>query len=178
MPLPIRAHLVRHGRPLVVRDRPAATWELDPAGFDDVWALRDRLPHGATWFCSPEPKAVETAQLLTDGQVGILEGLAELRRPDAWDDAYDLTAARAFAVPAAAAAPGWESLEELRVRLRTALLPLRRTMAGEDVVLIGHGIAWTVLEADLAGQPPSVEAWRSWTMPDLRTVSLPADPHA
>ncbi len=40
--------LVRHGRPLVVPGVPASQWELDPAAFDDVWALRDRLPQGAT----------------------------------------------------------------------------------------------------------------------------------
>lgn len=171
----VRAHLVRHGRPLVDPCRPAAAWELDPEGFDDVWALRGRLPSGATWFCSPEPKAVETAQLLTDGEVGILEGLAELRRPDAWDPAYEASVARAFARPDAPAAPGWESIADCRFRLRRAIAPVRRTLAGEEVVLIGHGLAWTVLVADLAGAAPTVEDWRGWTMPDLRVVTLPAD---
>ena len=52
-------HLVRHGRPLPVEGVPARAWELDPQGFDDVWALREsgRLPSYAAWFCSPEPKA-------------------------------------------------------------------------------------------------------------------------
>jgi hypothetical protein len=31
-------HLVRHGRPLVDPSRPARAWELDPSGYDDVWA--------------------------------------------------------------------------------------------------------------------------------------------
>ncbi len=51
--------LVRHERPVIDPTTPAASWPLDPAGFDDVWALRDRLPQGAVWFTSPEPKALE-----------------------------------------------------------------------------------------------------------------------
>ncbi len=70
-------HLVRHGRPLVDPLRSAAEWELDPAGFDDVWALRERLPARAAWFCSPETKAQQTAQLLTDSDVGIVDELRE-----------------------------------------------------------------------------------------------------
>ena len=71
--------LPRPARPAaVVRDRPAHEWELDPAGYDDVWALRDRLPQrGAAWFTSPEPKALATAQLLTDTEVGVVDGLRE-----------------------------------------------------------------------------------------------------
>jgi broad specificity phosphatase PhoE len=53
-------YLVRHGRPLLDRSRPAHEWELDPAGYDDVWELRSsgRLPARAAWFSSPEPKAL------------------------------------------------------------------------------------------------------------------------
>jgi hypothetical protein len=69
--------LVGQGRALVDRTRPAAEWELDPSGFDDVWALREsgRLPEDAAWFCASEAAAVGTAQLLTEGDVGIVEDL-------------------------------------------------------------------------------------------------------
>ena len=43
----MRLHLVRHGRPLVDPARPAHEWPLDPAGYDAVWALRERLPQRA-----------------------------------------------------------------------------------------------------------------------------------
>ena len=49
--------LVRHGRPFILPGVAAEHWELDPSGFDDVWVLRDRLPAGAAWYSSPEPKA-------------------------------------------------------------------------------------------------------------------------
>jgi len=67
--------LVRHGRPVIERGRPAEEWQLDPSTYDDVWALREQLPTRAAWFSSPEPKALGTAQLLTDAAIGVLDGL-------------------------------------------------------------------------------------------------------
>ena len=44
---------MRHGRSLVVPGTPAHTWDVDSSSYDDVWALRERLPGRAAWFCSP-----------------------------------------------------------------------------------------------------------------------------
>ena len=55
-----RLFLVRHGRPLVDPERPAATWRLDPAatsGTSTPCAPPGGCPPGATWCSSPEPKA-------------------------------------------------------------------------------------------------------------------------
>lgn len=163
--------LVRHGRPLVEAARPAAGWELDPAGFDDVWALRDRLPAGAVWFCSPETKAQQTAQLLTDGEVGVVDALREQTRP--WTDDFDAAIERAFAAPAVPAYDGWETLDACRARVTAAVDGIRSAHPGSDVVLIGHGTAWTLLLAELTDQPATVDVWRTWSMPDIRAVELP-----
>ncbi|MCW2764678.1 MAG: hypothetical protein JWO11_637 [Nocardioides sp.] len=166
--------LVRHGRPLIVSDRVAATWELDPAGFDDVWALRDRLPYDAAWFSSPEPKAVGTAQLLTDGEVGIVDDLREMVRESTdWFEDFDTVVRRAFEHPDEPAQPGWESLTACRHRVATAVRTILRVHADEDVVLVGHGTAWTVLVADLTGAAPDLDRWRGLGMPDLITVENP-----
>lgn len=166
--------LVRHGRPLVDTDRVAASWELDPAGFDDVWALRDRLPHDAAWFSSPEPKAVGTAQLLTDGEVGVVEDLREMvRESTGWIEDFDAVVRRAFAEPDVPAHPGWESLAGCRDRVGRAARNILRVHAGEDVVLVGHGTAWTALVADLTGAAPDLDRWRSLGMPDLITLEDP-----
>ena len=68
--------LVRHGRPLIDRDRPADEWELDPAYADDVRALRSRLPAHAAWFSSPEPKALATAQIVRPASSAESPGLS------------------------------------------------------------------------------------------------------
>ena len=113
--------LVRHGRPLVDRSRPAHEWELDPAAYDDIWALRTsgQLPRQATWFSSPERKALATAELLTDGEIGVVDGLREQQRDSSeWIEDFDDAVRRAFAVPAAAAVPGWEPISACRASSR------------------------------------------------------------
>jgi hypothetical protein len=42
----------------------------------------------------------------------------------------------------------------------------------DDVVLVGHGTAWTLVVADLTGQPPDLARWATLAMPDLITVPL------
>lgn len=159
--------LVRHGRPIQVRGVAAEHWDLDPAGFDDVWALRDRLPAGAVWYCSPEPKAQQTAQLLTDGDVGVVEGLREHVRGPAWVEDFEAAVARAFAEPSAPAYEGWEPLEECRTRVAKAVSGILSAHGSDDVVLVGHGTAWTVLASDLTGEPPDLVRWRTLGMPDV-----------
>ncbi|WP_182526205.1 histidine phosphatase family protein [Nocardioides dongkuii] len=163
--------LVRHGRPLVVPGEPAATWELDPAGFDEIWALRDRLPQGAAWFSSPEPKAVATCQLLTEGEVGVVDGLREQERGSAWVDDFEGAVRRAFAEPDVPAHPGWEPLARTRERVLRAVGSVRHVHAGEDVVLVGHGTAWTLVEAALTGAQPDPDRWARLGMPAV--VALP-----
>lgn len=165
-------HLVRHGRPLVDPATPARTWSLDPAAYDDVWALRERLPHAAAWYTSPEPKAVETSQLLTDAAVGIVEDLREQSRGAAWVDDLPAAVRRAFEHPGTAAVPGWEPLAETRRRVVAAVRPILAAHAGEDVVLVGHGTAWTALVAELTGAPPDLDRWVSLRMPDVIRVEV------
>ncbi len=159
--------LVRHGAPLVDRDVPAHLWPLDPAGYDDVWALRDRLPAGAAFYSSPEPKALQTAQLLTDGEVGVVDGLREHRRAVEWLEDFDGAVRRAFAEPDVPAAEGWEPLRTCRERVAAAVRPILTAHGDEDVVLVGHGTAWTVLAAELTGRPPDLDRWATLRMPDL-----------
>ena len=166
-------HLVRHGRPSPQPGVPARQWELDPTGFADVWALREsgRLPSGAAWFCSPEPKAMSTAQLLTEGEVGVVEDLREHERESTeWIEDFAGTVERAFAQPDVAAYAGWEPLARCRDRVVRAVTGILEVHRGEDVVLVGHGTAWTVLVAALTGQAPDLRRWRALATPDLIVV--------
>lgn len=169
-------HLVRHGRPLVEPGVPAARWELDPAGFDDVWALREsgRLPRRAAWFCSPEPKAVATAQLLTESEVGVVDDLREHERGAAWVEGFASVVERAFAEPDRAAYDGWEPLAHCRERVSAAVGRIVDVHRGEEVVLVGHGTAWTLAVAALGGTTPDLARWRTMAFPDVLVV--PAAP--
>ena len=167
-------HLVRHGRPLIVRGVPAAEWDLDPASYDDIWALRDsgRLPRRAAWFSSPEPKAIQTAELLTDGSVGVLPDLREHERAGEWLEDFPAAVRHAFAAPDVAVVEGWEPLATCRDRVTRAVRRVLETHGGDDVVLVGHGTAWTLAVADLTGRPPDLEGWAALAMPDVIGVHV------
>ncbi len=166
--------LVRHGQPGVVPDRPAHEWELAPAGYDDVWALRDRLPPGAVWYSSPEPKALQTAQLLTDADVGVVDGLREMVRDSTdWIEPFEAMVRRAFEEPHLPACPGWESATACRDRVVPAVRHILEVHQDGDVVLVGHGTAWTLVVSALTGEPPDLEAWQRLAMPDVIEVAHP-----
>ena len=163
-------HLVRHGRPLVEPGLMPSAWELNPAGFDAIWALREsgRLPGHAAWFCSPEPKAVATAQLLTDAEVAVVDGLREqVRETGDWIDDFDAVVRRAFAEPDRAAHAGWEPLSATRERVVTSVRALLDEHPGDELVLVGHGTAWTVVASELTGTAPDLDRWAALGMPDV-----------
>ncbi|WP_426244032.1 histidine phosphatase family protein [Nocardioides sp. LHG3406-4] len=168
--------LVRHGRPLIDTAVPARAWELDPRGYDDIWALREsgRVPGRAAWFSSPEPKAIGTATLLTDAQVGVVDDLAEHRRESTdWIDDFEGTVRRAFAEPDRAAYDGWEPLADCRRRVVSAVRPALAAVGEGDLVLVGHGTAWTLLVAELTGSAPDLGVWAALAMPDVIRLDGP-----
>ena len=174
-------HLVRHGRSLPRPGVPAHEWELDPAGFDDVWALREsgRLPQRAVWFTSPEPKAIATAQLLHEGEVGVVLDLREhLRDTTDWLEDFPGTVERAFARPEEPAYDGWEPLAACRDRVVRAAQGILAAHGDEEIVLVGHGTAWTLLVAELTGGAADLDRWRSLAMPDLLVVTDTRGPGA
>jgi len=165
--------LVRHGKPLVAPDQPPATWPLDPAGRPDIDRLRvsGRLPAAARWFSSPEPKALQTARLLTDDEVTVVDELREhARNASTWfEDRAEFEAAvrRVLTEPDRSAWPGWEPLRATRERLLPAVQRILAESPDGPVVLVGHGTAWTIMTAELTGTPPDLEAWAALAMPDL-----------
>lgn len=176
-----RVHLVRHGKSLVEGDRPPHEWPLDPAGRPAIVALREsgRLPAAARWFSSPETKALETARLLTDQQVTVVEELREHERHSThwFSDPAEFRAVvrRAFDRPDEAALEGWEPLAATRDRLLPAVRRILADHRGDEIVLAGHGTAWTLLAAELAGRAPDLDAWERLRMPDLWVVETAAD---
>lgn len=165
-------HLVRHGLSAPTPGTPAAEWDLDPSGYDDVWALRSsgRLPTRAAWFTSPEPKAIQTAQLLTDAEVGVLPDLREHVRTGEWIEDFPAAVLRAFEKPDEPAVDGWEPLATCRERVVPAVRRVLEVHGDDDVVLVGHGTAWTLVVADLTGRAPDLARWRMLAMPDVITV--------
>ena len=173
-----RIFLVRHGLSAPDPDTAPETWGLDPLGLADIDALgaSGRLPSSAVWFSSPEAKALSTARRLTDLPVTVVPELAEHRRGVHWfEDPADFRAAvrRAFDDPATRAVPEWEPLDALRARLLPAVRRIIDAHPGTDVVLAGHGTAWTLIVSELTGAAADLDAWAALRMPDLWVVELP-----
>jgi broad specificity phosphatase PhoE len=170
--------LVRHGLSRPDPATPPETWGLDPACLADVDALAasGRLPARAAWYSSPEAKALDTARRLTDAPVTVVPELAEHRRGVRWfADPADFRAAvrRVFEDPQARAVAEWEPLAALRERLLPAVRRILDAHPDDDVVLAGHGTAWTLLVAELTGAAPDLEAWAALRMPDLWVLGVP-----
>ena len=164
-------YLVRHGRPLIDRARPAHEWALDPAYADDVRALRARLPQHAAWFSSPEPKALATARLLTEEPIEVVGDLREHERNSTeWVDDFSAVVRRAFAHPEVPAYAGWEPLAATRRRVVTAVEGILDQHPDHDIVLVGHGTAWTLARAELMGEPPDLHWWMRLSLPHVACV--------
>ena len=170
-------YLVRHGRPLIDRSRPAHEWNLDPAYDGDVRALRGLLPGTAVWYSSSEPKAFMTARLLTEEPIEVVPDLREHERLSSdWIEDFETVVHCAFAEPEVAAYDGWEPLAHCRTRVVHAAAGILATHRETDVVLVGHGTAWTCLVSALRGEPPDLEAWARLAMPDLIQCDVPRHP--
>lgn len=173
-------HLVRHGRPAVEPGLPAATWRLHDDAAPAVQIMRDceAVPAAAHCWSSPEPKALETAELLYPPGVHLDKCLREAERAARWLSADEFADAvrRSFETPDVPALPGWEPLESTRQRVVPAvlrILDLARAESNDlDVVLVGHGTAWTLLVSELTGAPPDLESWAAMTMPDHCSVNI------
>ena len=172
-------YLVRHGRPSVDRSRPAHEWTLDPAYDDDVRALRARLPATAVWYSSPEPKAFLTARLLTEEPIEVVPDLREHERHTTdWVDDFATVVRRAFDHPDVPAYDGWEPLAVTRARVVRAAAAILERHPPDEVVLVGHGTAWTLLRAALAGEPPDLAWWAGLALPDACRCEVRVTPGA
>ena len=84
-------------------------------------------------------------------------------------EGYPKPYAAAFDRPDERAVPEWEPLSLTRTRVLAAVGALTVEHPG-DLVLVGHGTAWTVLVAALTGHPPDLAAWERLAMPDVWVV--------
>ena len=164
-------HLVRHGPALVNRRVAAAEWRLSADAPDAVGRLRAAgvLPETAAWFVSPEPKAIQTADLLGPESYEVVDDLREQERTAAWLDDFEDRVSAALEQPELPAVLGWEPAATTRQRVVDAVrsITVRSMLRGhDDVVLVGHGTAWTLLVAALTDAAPDIDAWRAMGTPD------------
>jgi 2,3-bisphosphoglycerate-dependent phosphoglycerate mutase len=167
--------LIRHAMPVVEPGVPPHRWQLGEEGRAQARALgRDirAIPRPAYFVASDEPKAAQTIREMTDADVPLDPGFAEVRRPSSWSDDYR-SLARAYADGEAHA--GWESHAAVARRFDEAV-SRHGAAAGADgaILVVGtHGLAPTVWLASRLRLAPSPGAfWAALRFPDAIHVAL------
>ena len=160
--------LVRHAQPVIDEAAPPPTWRLSAAGREAALVLAGRLAAFApvAAAASPEPKALETAQIIA-GQLGLSveedEGFAEHQRPDlsfGSREAFEVLMEGFFAEPTEVFFGG-ESAEVAHDRFTAALA---RHVA-RPLLVASHGTVLSLyLSRRLRLEPFAL--WKSLAMPE------------
>ena len=160
--------LVRHAAPTIEPDSPAPAWRLSYAGRRAAFARAGRLAGFAptSVVASPEPKALETAQILA-APLGLAvtedEGLAEHHRPDlpfGSREAFEARMATFFAEPASPFFGG-ESADQAQAR-NTATHERHAAQPHKDA---SHGTGISLYLARRLGLEP-LALWKSLALPE------------
>ena len=171
--------LVKHARPEVRPDVPAAQWGLSAAGREAAVALAARLEPYAPFavFSSPEPKAVQTAQAVC-GHLGVgLRTRAGLREHDR--DGVPLLSADEFisGVTRCLRSPdalvfGSETATQALDRFAGAVHAILETAQGESVVVVAHGTVISLFVGRCMGVDP-LPIWQQLGLPSYVVMSVP-----
>ncbi len=170
-------YLVRHAWPEVRPDEPAEQWPLSEQGRAHAvgvgQSLRDEGIRAVR--SSPEPKALETAELIADQlglDVTVDRDLGEARRTWVAED-YETFVARFFAEPEASA-NGWERAIDAQRRMVAAVDRFAEELGDGAGLIVSHGLVLSLYLAYLALRSlVDLDDWRAIRMPDLAVVELP-----
>lgn len=157
--------------PLVSSDLPSREWPLTEAGRRDAEALARQLDFasGTPVVSSDELKAKQTAEAFSS-EIVVDPRLREVGRPWVEGD-YEATARRWLE---GEHVDGWESQSDALGRMTEAANEAD-TRFGSGVLLVSHGLAISVLVADLTGVD-RVEFWSQLRFPDCVTIDLRVSP--
>ena len=160
--------LVRHAAPTIDPDNPPPTWPLSDAGRAAAAGLAGRLASFApvAAVASPEPKALETAQILA-APFGLAvaedEGFAEHHRPDLPFGSREAFEARMAAFFAEPTTPffGGESADQAHARFAAAL----ERHAARPLLVASHGTVLSLYLSRRLGLDP-LALWKGLALPE------------
>jgi broad specificity phosphatase PhoE len=140
---------------------PPPQWRLNATGRARATAFAERrlFPTGTPIIASPEPKALETAQIIAAPSGANIEAGAAFRESDRPGIGFLLPAefearlAALYAVPDASAV-GWETAIAAQNRIVAAVTAAAAARAGEPtLVFVGHGTVGTLLKCHFGRRP-------------------------
>ena len=174
-----RLVLVRHSKPEIEPDKPAAFWRLDEVGRRRCDLLADRLrcfTPDVVWS-SREPKAVDTAEIVAAAfgvPVQTADGLEEHHRRGV--PYFPTTGEFESAVEQFFSSPdllvlGEETASQALTRFSAAIDGV--IDAGQtDTVVVTHGTVMTLYTTSVAGVRP-MDFWRRLGLPSFVVLALP-----
>ena len=172
--------LVRHSEPKIEPDRPASTWRLSERGRTRAGELAEEL-RGFTptsIWSSKEPKAIETAQILTDAlnvPVNVADGLEEHHRDEVpffpTQDEFEQAIEQFFLNPEELVL-GDETAQQAFQRFATAIDRILATDTAETPIVVTHGTVMTLYTASVSGVEPMCY-WRSLETPSFVVLTQP-----
>lgn len=172
--------LVRHSEPEIQPGKPASTWRLSERGRAKAKLLADELRcfNPASIWCSKEPKAIETAQILAgalNAPLRIIDGLEEHHRSGvpyfpALDD-FEHAVERFFRNPDKLVL-GEETAHQALHRFTAAIDRAKEATDDDATVVVTHDTVMTLYMASVAGIRP-MRFWRNLDTPSFVALTPP-----
>ena len=172
--------LVRHSVPEIQPDKPASTWRLSNRGRAKAKQLAEELRAltPASIWCSREPKAIETAQILADAlnvPVKVTDGLEEHHRSSVsyfpTQDEFEQAIQQFFHNPQLHVL-GEETAQQALRRFTSAVNRIIATDTAETAIVVTHGTVMTLYMASVAGVEP-ICFWRNLETPSFEVLTPP-----
>ena len=174
-----RLVLVKHSMPDIEHDEPASAWRLGEIGRcrSELLAAQLRGFNPSVVWCSKEPKAVETAEIVA-GAFGVLvhiaDGLEEHHRDDVpffpTQEEFEAAVESFFCKPDQLVL-GTETAEQALGRITAAIDNVIKAEQ-TDTVVITHGTVMTLYVASVAGVR-RMSFWGRLGLPSFVVLALP-----
>jgi len=173
--------LAKHSQPVIDPTTSPTTWKLSTPGRRRALALAASLEGRgpSKVFSSPEPKALETAEIVATVlrlDVEVIDDLREHARPALpfadTREAFERAIGDAFARPGETLFGG-ESVDLARVRFAAAVERLLTSPRAGTRLLVTHGTVLAAFAAHVAGLDPA-PLWRRLDLPSWIALDLDA----
>ena len=171
--------LVRHSEPHIERDKPASSWRLSRPGRArcDLLSAKLRCFSPSVIWCSKEPKALETAEIIANAfgvPTRVADGLEEHHRSGipffATKNEFEEAVERFFREPDRLVF-GTETSAQALSKFSSAI---DRLIEAEpvDFIVVTHGTVMTLYIANVNGVRP-MDFWRRLGLPSFAVLALP-----
>lgn len=172
--------LIKHSLPEIDPNLPASEWRLSGLGRERAGLLAEALrPYRpAVIYSSRERKAVETAEIISEGLAvkrRVLKDLHEHDRRDAGfleGEDFERAIRKFFARPTELVY-GRETAAQARARFTRAVHALIESNPRRTLAAVSHGTVISLFAADLLGVSP-FELWKGLALPSFLVLDLAA----